>query len=284
MDTPQVLASTSLVRICTLVHGPSAHRDPIEEQFDVPEIIFTLEDRWGVRSGRGDVIAHPRALILGNAGETYRCRHFAGVPKDKTLGVSYVGFTGPDRGSQSEWRAQLPHPLFDHLAVPLAREFRWYLKQLLREISARRPGFQLKMDALCSSLLVDVVRVLHGHSRTIGRGNATKRRTAEVVEQARAYVDAHFAENIELLTLASIVSMSPFHFSRLFRESAGYSPHQYLIRARLDHAATLLRDTHMSILDVALSAGFQDATHFARSFRRHTGLTPTVYRQGKTQE
>lgn len=284
MDVLHTLAATSLVQVCSLVHGSSEHRDPAQERFEHPELIFTLEDRWGVRCGRGDAIAHPGTLVLGNQGEYYSCRHFTRVAKDRTVCVSFVGLIGPEGGSLSEWLGQLSRPLFDNLTVPLTREFRWYLRQLLKEITIRTPGFQLKVDGLSSSLLVDVVRLLRAQGRTLERGNGSTQRTTEALGRARAYMETNFADDLELLTLAGIAELSPFHFSRLFKQFSGYSPHQYLLRARLDHAAELLRDTRMSILEVTLSVGFQDATHFARSFRRYTGLTPTAYRRRKPQD
>jgi AraC-like DNA-binding protein len=284
MDILHTLGATSLVRIFSFFHGPGEHRDPDEERFDHPELMFTLADRWGLRCGRGEAIGHPGMVILGNQEECYRCRHFTPVPHDRTVGVSFVGLSGPSGGPFSEWLGPFRQQLFTTLAVPLTREFRWSLRQLFREITIRPPGFHLKIDDICSSLLVDVVRFQRVHTRSAGRAPVSRRRPLEAVARAREHIEKHFTENIELLTLADVAGVSPFHLSRLFKEAWGYSPHQYLLRTRLDHAATLLRDTRAPILDVALGVGFQDATHFARLFRRHTGLTPTAYRHSKPQD
>src|SRR5215469_11459973 len=102
MDTELTLAATPFVKIFSFVHGPGRHCDPDEERFHHPEIIFTLEDAWSIRSGRGEAIGRPGTLVLGNEGEYYRCRHFAPEPHDRTVGVSFVGLTSAGREPLAE--------------------------------------------------------------------------------------------------------------------------------------------------------------------------------------
>jgi len=76
------------------------------------------------------------------------------------------------------------------------------------------------------------------------------------------------------------VGVSAFHhFSRLFKQSTGTSPHQYLLSRRLDRAKTLLRQHGTTLADVSTSTGFADQSHFTKVFRRFTGVTPSEYRR-----
>nr|WP_058998923.1 helix-turn-helix transcriptional regulator [Leptolyngbya sp. NIES-2104] len=68
--------------------------------------------------------------------------------------------------------------------------------------------------------------------------------------------------------------MSPHHFSRLFKQSTGLSPHQYVIRCRVERAKQLLLKGEMTIAEVAATVGFYDQSHFAHYFRRLMGVTP----------
>ena len=76
--------------------------------------------------------------------------------------------------------------------------------------------------------------------------------------------------------------MSPYHFLRTFRRVVGMTPHQFILRTRLDDAAVQLRRSSRPVLDIALDAGFADLSTFNRRFRAIMGVTPvlTVVRSG----
>jgi AraC family transcriptional regulator len=84
----------------------------------------------------------------------------------------------------------------------------------------------------------------------------------------------HMAEDLSLDQLAARVGLSKFHFNRLFKRATRLSPSRYQIELRLNGARRLLRETKKSILNVALEVGYTNPSHFAKLFRRETGLTP----------
>lgn len=73
--------------------------------------------------------------------------------------------------------------------------------------------------------------------------------------------------------------ISEIHFRRLFQKCLGLPPQQYLIRCRLKSAADQLTHTNLPVKTIGITAGYSDAIHFTKTFRRHHGLTPTAYRQ-----
>jgi AraC family transcriptional regulator len=75
--------------------------------------------------------------------------------------------------------------------------------------------------------------------------------------------------------------MSPFHFARLFQRSTGVSPHQFVVRTRIDRALTLLAVRGPSIGEIARAVGFRTPSHFSTVFHRITGTTPRAYRAGQ---
>lgn len=93
-----------------------------------------------------------------------------------------------------------------------------------------------------------------------------------------AYIEAHHTRDIPVRELAGRLDMSESRFYRLFKEYTGCSPHQYLIRVRLQHAQKLLLTTREQVKYVAYTAGFTCVNHFIRYFRRETGCTPADYR------
>ena len=92
-------------------------------------------------------------------------------------------------------------------------------------------------------------------------------------------IAAHVAEDFDLARLAAQAGLSKFHFQRLFKSAVGVSPSRYQINLRMNLARQLLRETKMSVVDVALEVGYANPSHFAQLFRRETGLSPSEYRR-----
>src|SRR3954471_1869555 len=93
------------------------------------------------------------------------------------------------------------------------------------------------------------------------------------------WIDAHSHHQIGLEDAAEQAGISPFHFLRLFSEVLGVTPHQYLVRSRLRHAARRLADDDSAITDIAYDVGFADLSNFVRTFGRAAGASPLKFRQ-----
>ncbi|MDJ0595353.1 MAG: AraC family transcriptional regulator [Pleurocapsa sp. MO_226.B13] len=98
------------------------------------------------------------------------------------------------------------------------------------------------------------------------------------LRQAVDYIQSHLAENLSLDAMATEVGISRFYFCRLFKQSTGITPYQYLIKCRIDRAKVLLKQRNLSITDIALEVGFSNQSHFTKHFKRLIGTTPKVYR------
>lgn len=95
------------------------------------------------------------------------------------------------------------------------------------------------------------------------------------------HVDANIAESLTLAELASVAGMSRMHFASQFRKATGLRPHDYVLRKRIEHAQHLLVTTSQSLVDVALSVGFQTQSHFTTIFKKIVGNTPYQWRREK---
>lgn len=106
-----------------------------------------------------------------------------------------------------------------------------------------------------------------------------KLRTETVTE----YITEHLHQDVKLIELAAIAQMSPYHFLRLFKQSMGLTPHQYILQRRIEKAKCLLQHSKLSIAEVAANVGFCDQSHFTRYFKRIIGVTPKQLRQARSQ-
>jgi AraC family transcriptional regulator len=99
--------------------------------------------------------------------------------------------------------------------------------------------------------------------------------------KVRAYIDAHVAEPLRVADLCAIVQRSEAHFSRLFKQTFGESPHAFLIRRRLKRAEECMLETDASLSDIAQRCGFTDHAHLCKHFRKITGRTPGSWRRAR---
>ncbi|PYC27563.1 AraC family transcriptional regulator [Aquipseudomonas alcaligenes] len=89
-----------------------------------------------------------------------------------------------------------------------------------------------------------------------------------------AYIIEHLARRITVIELAQVACLSPSHFHAQFKDAVGLTPHQYLLKTRLDHAARLLRESPLPLVRIAEECGFSSQSALTTAMRRYLGLTP----------
>jgi AraC-like DNA-binding protein len=99
-----------------------------------------------------------------------------------------------------------------------------------------------------------------------------------VLQRVRDYAETHLEDSISLQDLASTAGLSTSHFIRAFKQSAGMTPHRYLLQRRVRWALGLLAETTLALSQIAMASGFADQSHFCRQFRKLVGATPRRYR------
>jgi AraC family transcriptional regulator len=98
------------------------------------------------------------------------------------------------------------------------------------------------------------------------------------LRQVIDYINDHLDRDLGLAELAKIVQMSPHYFTRLFKQSTGLTPHQYVIHRRVERAKELLLNGELTIAEVAYSVGFANQSHLNRHLKRLLGVTPRYIR------
>ena len=137
---------------------------------------------------------------------------------------------------------------------------------------------RLYVESLANVLMIHLLRQYStsGTQRESEyRGGLSDRKILQVSE----YIHAHLDRTIKISDLAEVAGMSQFHFSRLFKQSMGIPPHQYLLQQRVEKAKQLLTGTKETVAEIALQCGFSSQSQLTQHFRGATGMTPSLYRK-----
>lgn len=149
------------------------------------------------------------------------------------------------------------------------------LTTLRHELLAGGPGGRLCAESLANVLVVQLIRQMsnrQGSNGVIrGSGGRLARHALRAVEE---YIHAHLDQNIALAELADVAHLSEFHFARLFKQTTGLPPHQFVIHQRVERAKQLITARRLSLAQVAIDVGFSDQSQLSRHFKRLVGVTP----------
>jgi len=145
----------------------------------------------------------------------------------------------------------------------------------LIKLNWSEPGERLLTSTLASELLD------HALLNQVGLRDGLQLKGGLAAHQRRQlveYIEHSLAEPISIGQLAAHCALSPYHFARMFRESFGVPPHQYVLARRMARARDLLRNSSLALGDIALACGFASASHFTNRFKQSMGATPGEYR------
>jgi AraC family transcriptional regulator len=227
---------------------------------------------------------HPPALVQVEQGPTWQTPLTApGTLVFYPPGLTLRTVQSAARFSQVVWDTELYSTLLPELgAATSGFEFLFpledpLLSQIVTNLAQRIEGGladRIMVESLGTALCIRIARHFVGHLPL----PTSKGLSPERLQRVRDYVEAHLDEDLSLTMLADITCLSPYHFSRSFKQSTGVGPQRYVIQRRLERAKTLMRRTREPLALIALEAGFGDQSHFTTIFRREMGVTPGRFR------
>ena len=133
----------------------------------------------------------------------------------------------------------------------------------------------LFMESLATALAVHVLT--RYSSRPVALREYRGAMSTYQLRRTRDFIQANLGEDFGLAELAANVRLSPYYFCRLFKRSTGLSPHQFVIRERIERAQQLLKEHRLTLVEIATNLDFNDQSHFTRVFRGLVGTTPKRY-------
>ena len=226
---------------------------------ELTNIAFVLNGSFSEILDRRQIDCYPQSVLIKPAGEAHANRY--GSDGMRCLLVELQPQKIEALGSWSKVLDRVRHVrggTSSALAMRMYKEFR-----LMDEASP------LAIEGLVLEMVADLSR------RSSLR---SERRPTRWLERAREILHAQSSETIRLNDVAKAVGIHPVHLAREFRKVYGCTLGEYLRVLRIEFCCRRLQSSDLSLVQIALSAGFSSQSHFSRVFKRHTGATPTEFR------
>jgi AraC-like DNA-binding protein len=237
---------------------------PFIEQYGSHSISYVRKGSFGCCTRGRNFELVTGSILVGYPGDEFMCTH------DHMCGDECLSFfLAPELvemigGELAAWRLGAAPPLPELMV----------LGELAQAAADDRSDIGL--EEIGQLFAHRFVEVASGRSRKVAPTTARDRRRA--VETA-VWLEANSHRAVDLDDAAEQAGVSPFHFLRTFSNVLGVTPHQYLVRSRLKHAARLLADQEIPITDIAYDVGFGDLSNFVRTFHRAAGVSPGSFRE-----
>jgi AraC family transcriptional regulator len=157
------------------------------------------------------------------------------------------------------------------------------IEELARSLYLESEGGLLNAAVASAAVTTLCVRLLRAYSvpkgdaayATGGLGPARERRIRE-------YIETYLERDLSIPSLADVVGLSPQHFAVLFRDSTGFTPHQYVNHRRVAAAQELLKKAGVPLIEISMQCGFSSQSQFITTFRKLVGITPGRFRSSLT--
>ncbi|NJP40899.1 AraC family transcriptional regulator [Oscillospiraceae bacterium HV4-5-C5C] len=229
------------------------------------QFIYTLRGQGCLDLGDRHFEVRPESVLLINC---FRPHRYYTAP-GQTWDFLWVHFWGPAAAGFAALLEQ-------YQTGPFATDHPWqielWLRRLLSLNQRRCSGYEVQSSAVIDSLLSDLLLQQLFELKPAATAD-------RALSQALSYIQAHAAEDLSLQQLARIAGLSKYYFARQFKALTGQTVQEYIIRTRLERAKAKLRDTSLSLNDIAFSCGIHSATHLINLFKTREGLTPHQYRR-----
>ena len=240
---------------------PVEHEDqPYEARADAYRASFVEIGRFNLEVGERRWRVRPGDVMLSHPGMRYRASFEGRGFNDRCISLVYVG------GEAERFKGARASPLFKSEILPASNRLH-YLRWLLQRADAQRAPM------LAEYVASEIFRDLDAPTGEIFREHKFAW-YAERVHAARERLDAEYDREHTVGALARAVGMSTFHFTRVFTALVGRPPHRYLTERRLAAARSMLTQGR-SVTETCFACGFNNLSHFSRSFARRFGVSPS---------
>ena len=238
---------------------------PYPEWHEVFSLSYVRKGSFGYAAQGRNAEMVAGSILVGHAGDEFMCTHDHHVCGDECLSFQLAPELAEAISGHAALRRLTNLPPLPEMMV---------LGELAQAAAEGRSDVGLdEAGLLFAGRFVEIATGTRGETRA---ASALERRRAV---RAALFMDEYSHREIGLEETAREAGLSLHHFLRSFTKVLGVTPHQYLLRSRLRHAARLLADGERSVTDIAYDVGFGDLSNFVRTFRRAAGISPREFRK-----
>ena len=205
-------------------------------------------------------------MVLFRPGETQMYYLYA-VDKPETY---WVHFTGSDVGLLlNYYQMPINENVFFTGTSP---DYQWLFRQMIQELQLQRANY----DDLLNMNLRHIFLIIN---RYIKEGNDVGTELLDEIERATHYFNENYNQQIVIEDYAKEHGLTANWFIQSFRKVTKFTPMQYILSLRMTNAMNLIDTTNYNMLQIAAAVGYDNSMYFSRIFKKHTGMTPTEYKQ-----
>lgn len=226
---------------------------------ELSHFCFVLAGNYKEKIGGRLFEREPTALVFYPPDVSHAEEHFA----NGRHFLVEIDFKGLEK--VQEYGASLSEPV-----ILGADSSLWLASRMYREFSERDVFSALALESITIELLIAASRQ---------RLQTAERKPPQWLERVKEFLRENFSTPPSLDELAKAVGVHPTHLARVFRQFERCTVGDYVRKVRIEYARKKMLTSNEPLVEIALAAGFADQTHFTRSFKRITGMTPTEFRK-----
>jgi AraC family transcriptional regulator len=266
---------------CRQREGDPSEREP-QAKFAVS---FTRKGAFEYRLGKRTSAIHSGVILLENANTERLVNHYGALRDECTvieLNHDFFSRVASDLSNGGRPGTSAIAKGFPASVLPATPRLDNLQSMIFNAGRTTFPGVTLRIDALLIDLLKEIGNAFDPSAQTdlpLSLDRKSREFYLENIDRAKELMRAKFREELSLADISRGAGISLFHFSRVFKQFTNFSPHQYLLRLRLEHAHLLLCNTSLNITEICFDSGFNSLEYFISAFTGRYGLSPGKYRK-----
>lgn len=169
-----------------------------------------------------------------------------------------------------------PNVSFSNVENPSSNNIRQAINNFKQEIENYGNVSSMIVDSLSIQIAAALLRELHSNVNT---GRFCNTAGDGYIKNAKEYIQEYYNSNISIKDMCREIHITPYHFIRLFKEKTGITPHEYLLKLRIENAKLMIKRNEDNITIISKKCGFVNSTHFSTTFKRLTGVSPLQFKK-----